>query len=84
MRVITEAEVAAVLDPSRAMAALPAAFAQHSRGQAQLLGRHCATGTLGGAALAISAMGAILDSDTTADGNLPSVLGTKVCQLGVL
>jgi len=74
MRLITEAEVAAVLDPGSASAALHAAFAQHGRGQAQVLGRHRATATQGGASLAISAMGAILD----ADGDLPAVLGTKV------
>ncbi|MEO6278426.1 ornithine cyclodeaminase family protein [Roseateles sp.] len=74
MRLITEAEVAAVLDPDSAVAALHAAFAQHGRGQAQVLARHRATATQGGAALAISAMGAILE----ADGDLPAVLGTKV------
>ncbi len=74
MRVITEAEVAAHLDPASAVAALRAAFAQQGRGQAQVLARHRATSTLDGAALAISAMGAILD----ADGDLPAVLGTKV------
>lgn len=74
MRLITEAEVAAVLDPDSAVAALRAAFAQHGRGHAQVLARHRATSTQGGAALAISAMGAILQ----ADGELPAVLGTKV------
>ncbi|HEY0956862.1 MAG TPA: NAD(P)-binding domain-containing protein [Roseateles sp.] len=74
MRVITEAEVAAHLDPASAVVALRAAFAQQGRGQAQVLARHRATSTLDGAALAISAMGAILD----ADGELPAVLGTKV------
>ncbi|CAM3703210.1 ornithine cyclodeaminase family protein [Roseateles saccharophilus] len=74
MRLITEAEVTAVLDPDSAVAALRAAFAQHGRGRAQVLGRHRATATQDGAALAISAMGAILD----ADGELPAVLGTKV------
>lgn len=74
MRWITEAEVAAVLDPAGAVAALHAAFAQHGRGQAQVLGRHRATATQDGASLAISAMGAILE----ADGELPAVLGTKV------
>ncbi|WP_457351032.1 ornithine cyclodeaminase family protein [Roseateles sp. P5_D6] len=74
MRLITEADVAAVLDPDSAVAALRAAFAQHGRGQAQVLARHRATATQGSAALAISAMGAILD----ADGELPAVLGTKV------
>ena len=74
MRLITEAEVATVLDPASAVAALRAAFAQHGRGQAQVLARHRATATRDGAALAISAMGAILD----ADGALPAVLGTKV------
>jgi len=74
MRMITEAEVAAVLDPDSAVTALRAAFAQHGRGQAQVLARHRATATRDGAALAISAMGAILD----ADGALPAVLGTKV------
>ncbi len=74
MRLITEAEVAAVLDPDSAVAALRAAFAQHGRGQAQVLARHRATATHDGAALAISAMGAILE----ADGPLPAVLGTKV------
>ncbi len=74
MRLISEAEVAAVLDPDSAVAALRAAFAQHGRGQAQVLARHRATATREGAALAISAMGAILD----ADGELPAVLGTKV------
>ena len=74
MRLITEADVAAVLDPASAVVALRAAFAQHGRGQAQVLARHRATATQGGASLAISAMGAILD----ADGELPAVLGTKV------
>lgn len=74
MRLISEAEVAAVLDPDSAVAALRAAFAQHGRGQAQVLARHRATATREGAALAISAMGAILDTD----GALPAVLGTKV------
>ncbi|MBW8845236.1 MAG: ornithine cyclodeaminase family protein [Burkholderiales bacterium] len=74
MRLISEAEVAAVLDPASAVDALRAAFAQHGRGQAQVLARHRATSTRGGTALAISAMGAILE----ADGDLPAVLGTKV------
>lgn len=74
MRLITEADVATVLDPHSAVAALRAAFAQHGRGQAQVLARHRATTSLDGASLAISAMGAILD----ADGALPAVLGTKV------
>jgi ornithine cyclodeaminase len=74
MRLITEAEVAAQLDPASAAAALHAAFAQLGRGQAQVLARHRATASLEGAALAISAMGAILE----ADGELPAVLGTKV------
>lgn len=74
MRLITEAEVAAQLDPGNAVQALRAAFAQHGRGQAQLLARHRATATQPGQALAISAMGAILG----ADGDLPAVLGTKV------
>lgn len=74
MRLITEADVAAQLDPASAVVALRAAFAQHGRGQAQVLARHRATTTQDGAALAISAMGAILD----ADGELPAVLGTKV------
>lgn len=78
MRLITEAEVAAVLDPGSAASALRAAFAQHGRGQAQVLARHRATATHGGAALAISAMGAILDADATSQGELPAVLGTKV------
>lgn len=74
MQFITEAQVATVLHPNEAREALRAAFAQHGHGQAQVLARHRATGTLDGAALAISAMGAILD----ADGELPAVLGTKV------
>ncbi|RTL44431.1 MAG: ornithine cyclodeaminase family protein [Burkholderiales bacterium] len=74
MRLISEADVAAVLDPDSAVAALRAAFAQHGRGQAQVLARHRATASHDGAALAISAMGAIL----AADGALPAVLGTKV------
>ena len=78
MQSITEAQVAAVLDLPGAIAALRAAFAQHGRGQAQVLARHRATAPIGGASLAISAMGAILEADTTADGDLPAVLGTKV------
>jgi ornithine cyclodeaminase len=78
MRLITEADVAAHLDLPGAIAALRAAFAQHGRGQAQVLARHRATAPIGGATLAISAMGAILEADTTADGDLPAVLGTKV------
>jgi ornithine cyclodeaminase len=74
MQLITEAQVAATLQPDAARQALHAAFAQLGRGQAQVLARHRATATQGGAALAISAMGAILD----ADGELPAVLGTKV------
>ncbi|MBI3347503.1 MAG: ornithine cyclodeaminase family protein [Burkholderiales bacterium] len=74
MRLISEADVAAQLDPASAVAALRAAFAQLGRGQAQVLARHRATATREGAALAISAMGAILD----VDGELPAVLGTKV------
>lgn len=74
MQLITEAQVAQVLDPDTARRALHQAFLQHGRGQAQVLARHRATSTLGGAALAISAMGAILE----ADGDLPAVLGTKV------
>lgn len=78
MRLITEADVAAELNPDNARAALRAAFAQLGRGQAQVLGRHRATATEGGAALAISAMGAILAADSAAEGGLPAVLGTKV------
>lgn len=74
MRLITEAEVAAVLSPADAVDVLSMAFAQHGRGQAQILARHRATSDHGGAALAISAMGAILEADQT----LPGVLGTKV------
>ena len=74
MRVISEAEVAATLDPDSATSALRAAFALHGRGQAQVLARHRAVSARPGASLAISAMGAILD----ADGELPAVLGTKV------
>jgi ornithine cyclodeaminase len=74
MRLITEAAVAAVLDPDSAVAALRAAFTQHGHGQAQVLARHRATATQDGTALAISTMGAIL----FADGDLPAVLGTKV------
>lgn len=74
MRLITEAEVAATLDADSAVVALRAAFAQHGRGQAQVLARHRATTSHEGAALAISAMGAILGGD----GALPAVLGTKV------
>jgi ornithine cyclodeaminase len=78
MRLITEAEVAATLDPDSAVVALRAAFAQHGRGQAQVLARHRATASHEGAALAISAMGAILAADSTDQGDLPAVLGTKV------
>lgn len=74
MRLISEAEVAAVLDLPTATAALRDAFTQHGRGQAQVLGRHRAGTTLGGAALSVSAMGAIL----SAQDGLPAVLGTKV------
>lgn len=74
MRLISEADVATVLDPDSAVAALRAAFAQHGRGQAQVLARHRATASRDGASLAISAMGAILDGE----GPLPAVLGTKV------
>jgi ornithine cyclodeaminase len=74
MQSITESQVASVLDFPGAIAALRAAFIQHGHGQAQVLGRHRALSSIGGASLAISAMGAILD----ADGELPAVLGTKV------
>lgn len=78
LRLITEAEVAATLDSATARAALRAAFLQHGRGQAEVLARHRSTARHAGAALAISAMGAILEADTTAQGELPAVLGTKV------
>lgn len=74
MRLITEAEVAAVLDLPGAIATLRAAFAQHGRGQAQVLGRTRAAMPMAGAAMALSTMGALLD----ADGDLPAVLGSKV------
>lgn len=74
MRLITEAEVAAVLDLPGAIAALRAAFAQQGRGQAQVLGRTRAALPMAGAALTLSTMGALLD----ADGDLPAVLGSKV------
>jgi ornithine cyclodeaminase len=74
MRLITEVDVASVLDPDSAVATLRAAFAQHGLGQAKVLARHRATATQDGNALAVSTMGAILD----ADGGLPAVLGTKV------
>lgn len=74
MQLITEAQVATVLDADTARLALREAFLQHGRGRAQVLARHRATATQDGASLAISAMGAILD----ADGDLPAVLGTKV------
>ena len=74
MRLITEADVAAVLDPDHAVSALRAAFTQHGRGQAQVLARHRVTASCASAPVALSAMGAILD----ADGDLPAVLGTKV------
>jgi len=74
MQFISEAQVATHLDPVSAADALRAAFVQLGNGQAQVLARHRATATHEGAALAISAMGAILD----ADGDLPAVLGTKV------
>lgn len=74
MRLITEAEVAAVLDPDSAALALRAAFVQHGRGQAHVLARNRAACNCDGAALAISTMGAILEADKT----LPAVLGTKV------
>ncbi len=74
MQLITEAQVIATLDRDTARQALHAAFAQHGYGQAQVLARHRATSAVDGTALAISAMGAILQ----ADGDLPAVLGTKV------
>jgi ornithine cyclodeaminase len=74
MRLITEAEVAAVLTPAEAATVLGMAFAQMGRGQAQVLARHRASCTYDGMNLAISTMGAILEADTT----LPGVLGTKV------
>jgi len=74
MRLISEAEVAAVLSPADAADVLAMAFAQHGRGQAHILARHRATSAYDGASLAISTMGAILE----ADGTLPGVLGTKV------
>jgi ornithine cyclodeaminase len=74
VQLITEAQVAATLDRDTARQALHAAFAQHGRGQAQVLARHRATSAVDGTALAISTMGAILQ----ADGDLPAVLGTKV------
>lgn len=74
MQLITEAQVASVLDADTARLALREAFLQHGRGRAQVLARHRATASQDGASLAISAMGAILD----ADGDLPAVLGTKV------
>lgn len=74
MRLITEADVATVLDLPTATTALREAFAQHGRGEAQVLARHRASATQGGTALSVSAMGAIL----AAGQGLPAVLGTKV------
>lgn len=74
MRLITEDDVAAVLDLPGAVAGLRAAFAQHGRGEAQVLARHRIVSSQGGAPVGLSAMGAILG----ADGSLPAVLGTKV------
>ncbi len=74
MQLITEAQVATVLQADDAREALRRAFLQHGHGQAQVLARHRATSSRDGASLAISAMGAILE----ADGDLPAVLGTKV------
>lgn len=70
MQLITESQVAAALaQPEAARAALREAFAQLGRGQAAVLarGRAAATGS-DGAALMVSAMGAVL----------PDMLGTKV------
>lgn len=74
MQLITEAQVAAALDPDAARHALRAAFLQHGRGQAQVLGRTRAALPMAGAAMALSTMGALLD----ADDDLPAVLGSKV------
>jgi len=74
MQLITEAQVAAVLDPDAARHALRAAFLQHGRSQAQVLGRTRAALPMAGAAMALSTMGALLD----ADDDLPAVLGSKV------
>ncbi len=78
MRLITEAEVAAVLDLPGAIAALRAAFAQQGRGEAQVLGRTRAAANMAGAAMALSTMGALLDADASDSGDLPAVLGSKV------
>ncbi|QPF71796.1 ornithine cyclodeaminase family protein [Roseateles sp. DAIF2] len=74
MQLITESQVAQILtnEPAAARAALREAFVQLGRGQAAVLarGRAAATDARDGAALMVSAMGAVL----TASG----VLGTKV------
>lgn len=74
MRTVSESQVSAVLDFPLAIAALRDAFAQHGRGEAQVLARHRATAVHDGAPVAISAMGAIL----APHAGLPGVLGTKV------
>ncbi|MBV8502175.1 MAG: ornithine cyclodeaminase family protein [Paucibacter sp.] len=70
MQLITESQVAALLTPTAARQALYEAFMQMGRGQASVLARHRAAAELDGAALALSAMGAVLPA--------AGVMGTKV------
>lgn len=74
MRHITESEVVARLDFPRAIHVLREAFAQHGRGEAQVMPRQRVAALERGVPVALSAMGAILG----ADGDLPGVMGTKV------
>jgi len=70
MQLITEAQVAQALQGEAARAALHQAFVQLGRGQAAVLPRGRADATHEGAALTVSAMGAVLAG--------AGVLGTKV------
>jgi ornithine cyclodeaminase len=70
MQLITEAQVRATLTPSAAAQCLREAFLQMGRGQASVLARGRAAAERDGAALSISAMGAVLPA--------AGVLGTKV------
>jgi len=71
MQLITESQVAQTLtQPAAALAALRQAFVQLGRGEAAVLARGRAAATHEGAALMVSAMGAVLAGS--------GVLGTKV------
>jgi len=83
MLLITEAQVRDTLTMPAAVKALRAAFTQHGCGHGAILarGRAAATDPVNGAALMISAMGAVLPGDSArcaGVGVVEGVMGTKV------